>query len=202
MNNIRYVKQALPSTTDVSVILDSAWFINFQGNIFREFDGTVSLSQSEARNENAVALLDIIESNEACNDTDLGFPCCISAYCLFTQTNSAGVRYYPDDVPTFAIFGLYDIFLLAPSLAGVVQIQDERTAVGYAIDFLRVVGEYGGDMNGTLAFTEPQTDFFSYYVTQCFQHIHFATSSLWGAEGASVFGRSSVELDRELASFT
>ena len=56
-------------------------------------------------------------------------------------------------------------------------------------------------MNSTVAYAEPQSSFFSYYVTQCFQRIYFATSSLWGADGASVFGSSTVEVEEELASF-
>ena len=201
LNHAKYVRGLLPSV-DMRVIFDSSWFINFQGNILREFDGVTTQAESEVQRQNREALLNIIGNNEACANTDLGFPCCTAAYCILTETNSAGERYYPDDVPTFGIFGLYDIFLLAPSLAGVATVENQRNAVGFAIDFLRTVGEYGGEMNGTVALVEPQSSFFSYYVTQCFQHIHFATSSLWGAEGSSVFGSSSVELERELASFT
>ena len=201
LNHAKYVRDLLPSA-DMRVISDSAWFINFQGGIYRELDGVTSQAESETQRQNMFTLLNIIQSNEACSDMALGFPCCVAAYCIFTQTNSAGERYYPSDVPTFGIFGLYDIFFLAPSLAGVAEVERERNAVGFAIDFLRIVGEYGGDMNSTLAYAQPQASFFSYYVTQCFQHVHFATSSLWGAEGASVFGSSSVELEREQASFT
>ena len=75
-------------------------------------------------------------------------------------------------------------------------------SLGYAIDFLRTVGEYGGTMNNTIAETESQADHFSFYVTQCFQHIYLATSSLWGPAGASVFGDSSVKLESDLGLFT
>ena len=40
----------------------------------------------------------------------------------------------------------------------------------------------------------------SYYVTQCFQHIYFATSTLWG-EG-NIFGTDPVNLGIELLSFS
>ena len=44
--------------------------------------------------------------------------------------------------------------------------------------------------------------FLSSYVTQCFQHIYFATSTLWGADGGgSVFGSDSLEFTRGMASF-
>ena len=201
LNHAKYVRGLLPSA-DMRVIFDSSWFINFQDIINRELDNATSGTETESQRQNADALLNIIQSSDICRDADLGFPCCGAAHCILTETNSAGERHYPDDVPTFGIFGLYDVFLLAPALAGVATVEREGNVVGFAIDFLRLVGEYGGDMNRTVALVEPQADFFSYYVTQCFQHIHFATSSLWGAEGSSVFGSSNVELERELASFT
>ena len=170
LNHAKYVRDLVPSA-EMRVIFDSAWFINFQGNIYRVFDGVASQAESETKQQNMVSLLNIIGSNEACANTDLGFPCCTAAYCIFTETNSAGEQYYPSDVPTFSIFGLYDTFLLAPSLAGLATVEIDR-----------VVSEYGGEMNSTIANTEPQASFFSNYVTQCFQHIYLVTSSL-GSRG-------------------
>ena len=203
LNNAKWLQSELQSVSsaELTVIFDSAWFINFQGNIYREFDGTISRAESEVQGQNIQTLLSVLESDEACSDVRLGFPCCISPYCLLTQTNAAGESFYPK-VPTFGIFSLYDIYLLAPSLAGLETIQNqEEMSIGYGIDFLLTVGEYGGEMNKTVMFAETQTDFFSYYATQCSQHVYLATSSLWGLPGASVFGRSSVELQRNLASF-
>lgn len=100
LNHAKYVRDLLPSA-EMRVIFDSTWFINFQGDIFREFGGFAAQAESESQSQNRDAILNIIGNNEACSDTSLGFPCCTAAYCLFTQTNSAGERYYPDDVPTF-----------------------------------------------------------------------------------------------------
>ena len=203
LNNAKWLHSELQSVSsaEFSVIFDSAWFINFQGNIYRELDGTISRIESEAQRQNILTLLSILESNEACRDVQLGFPCCSSPFCLLTQTNDAGESYYPK-VPTFGIFSLYDVYLLAPSLNGLETIQNkEEISIGYGIDFLLTVGQYGGEINNTVVLTETQTPFFSYYATQCFQHVYLATSTLWGLPGASVFGRSSVELERDLASF-
>ena len=46
-----------------------------------------------------------------------------------------------------------------------------------------------------------QTQFLSYYVTQCFQHIYLATSTLWGADGQSVFGSNFIELTGGITTF-
>ena len=53
-------------------------------SIYRIFDGTASRTESREQRENNHRLLGILESNEACSDTSLGFPCCISAHCMFT----------------------------------------------------------------------------------------------------------------------
>ena len=203
LNNAKWLQSELQSvgSAELIVILDSAWFINFQGNIYREFDGTVNRAESEAQRQNVLTLLSILGGDEACSDVRLGYPCCFSPHCLLTQRNAADERYYPE-VSTFAILSLYDVYLLAPSLAGLETFQNqEEISIGYGIDFLLTVGEYGGQMNTTVMSTGIQRRFFSYYATQCFQHVYLATSTLWGEPGSSVFGTSSVELERDLASF-
>ena len=77
-----------------------------------------------------------------------------------TQQNSDGeLQHYPKDTPTFALFSIYDIYLLAPALNRVVSIEsaqestntgDGSAGIGIVLDFLRVAGEYGGVMNNTL----------------------------------------------------
>ena len=49
--------------------------------------------------------------------------------------------------------------------------------------------------------TYMQTSFLSYYVTQCFQHIYLATSTLWGADGHSIFGTDTVQFTRGTSFF-
>ena len=69
------------------------------------------------------------------------------------------LQYYPEDTPTFALFSIYDIYLLAPGLAGVASLEsaqetantgDGNGGVSVLLDVLRVIGEYGGAMNNTL----------------------------------------------------
>ena len=204
LNNAKWLQSELQSvgSAELVVIFDSAWFINFQGSIYQIFDGTSSRTESEAQRHSIPTLLSVLESNEACADVRLGLPCCSSPFCLFTQTNAAGERYYPE-VPTFGIFSLYDAYLLAPSLAGLETVPNSgEISVGYGIDFLLTVGEYGGEMNNTVALIDSKTTFFSYYATQCLQHVYLATSTLWGLPGASAFGRATIELERDSGSFT
>ena len=199
INHASWTREQLPSTVKLRVIFDSSWFINFQGSIYTIFDGTQSQTESDESSANAATLLSIIESHNACADVHLGYPCCVSAHCVLPDP-----RYYPqENVSTFGLISLYDVFLLAPAVSGLSSIEDnDVNTLGYAIDFLRTVGEYGGAMNNTIAETGSQADHLSFYVTQCTQHIYLATSSLWGEAGASVFGDSSVELESDLGLFT
>jgi hypothetical protein len=71
---------------------------------------------------------------------------------------------------------------------------------GYALDFLRTIAEYGNEMNSSITELErmEELNFFSYYVTGCFQHIYLATSTLWGEEGRSLFGQGLVEFGSDV----
>jgi hypothetical protein len=66
------------------------------------------------------------------------------------------LQYYPEDTPTFALFSIYDIYLLAPGLARISRLETAQEMAsngdgnGVVLDVLRIVGEYGGLMNGTL----------------------------------------------------
>ena len=158
INHAKWTRETLNSSTELKVFFDSAWFIDFQDGIEMVFNGEVTSSTSTDNNRR---LLDILSSNSACNDTDrLGYPCCISAHCVMTQRNSDGeLQYYPKDTPTFALFSIYDIYLLAPGLAGVASLEsaqetantgDGNGGVNVLLDVLRVIGEYSGAMNNTL----------------------------------------------------
>ena len=161
MNHAKWVQSQILSTTHLLIVLDSSWFINFQENIYRIFDGTLNSAQSYAFSSipgnDSRRLLEVISSNPACSDLIFGYPCCISAHCIMTRRNETGqLAYYPESGQrTFAIFSLYDIFLLAPALAGqesfATSSEDSSDAnlIGLLINFLRTVGEYGGEMNST-----------------------------------------------------
>ena len=138
LNNAKWLQSELQcvGSAELVVIFDSAWFIDFRGSIYQMFDGTVNHAETEAHMQD-----NHIKGNEACTDVRLGFPCYFSPFCLFTQANEAGERYYPA-VPTFGIFSLYDVYLLATSLTGLETIPNSD--VGY--DALLTTGAYGGEM--------------------------------------------------------
>ena len=158
VNHAKWTREILNSSTELKVLFDSAWFIDFQDGIEAVFNGVTKSSSSTSNSER---LLDVLKSNTACSDTDrLGYPCCISAHCIMTQRNSDGeLQYYPEDTPTIALFSIYDIYLMTPGLESVANLEsvqetsntgDGNGGVGIVLDFLRVIGEYGGTMNSTL----------------------------------------------------
>ena len=161
-NHAKWTRETLNSSTKLMVFTDSAWFINFQNGIQEIFNGVSSSQRSSSSNNER--LLQLLMSNSACNDTDrLGYPCCISAHCVMTERNSdGGLQYYPEDTPTLALFSIYDIYLLAPGLARVASLESAQDmannadSTGVVLDVLRIIGEYGGLMNGTLDLVTPQ----------------------------------------------
>lgn len=163
INHAQWVRDQLLPETRLLILLDSSWFINFQDSIYRIFDGTMNSMQSLSSTDTK-RLLRIISSNPSCSDLSLGYPCCISAHCIMTRYNSTGqLAYYPTNQRTFAILSLYDLFLLAPALAGQDNFvssssdspdgndEDDDNLTGSLINFLRVIGEYGGEMNATVS---------------------------------------------------
>lgn len=168
LNHAKWVRDQILPAARLLVLLDSSWFINFQESIYRIFDGTSSPSQS---NNDAERLLAIISSNPACADLTFGYPCCISAHCILTRKDETDhLAYYPLNQRTFSIFSLYDVFLLAPALAGQDSFAtesedspdgndgDDLNPVGQLISFIRIVGEYGGEMNTTASMVYNQVN--------------------------------------------
>ena len=147
------------------MILDSAWFINFYDNINKRFT------------EETFNLLGLTD-HAYCNDTSHGFPCCLSVACMLTH------EHYPR-LPTFAIISIYDLYFLSEALVDVAK--QEKF-----FDIIRIVAEYGGEMNHSLTLTSEVTQGLSYFATSCFQHIYLATSTLWGDTG-SIYGNALVD---------
>ena len=165
INNVKWTRETLNSNTQLMVLFDSSWFVNFQGGIIQVFYGRASDIP------NSQSLLAILATqNAACCDIDrFGYPCCVSAQCILTELNSAGeLEYYPRSTPTFALFSIYDIYLLTPALETVADINSVQSSVntgdgnaglGVVLDFLRVAGEYGGTMNYTLDVVTAQVSY-------------------------------------------
>lgn len=202
MNHASWLKEHLSKNTSLRLITDSSFFINFNDDIQREFNAAVSsplqpntINQSSSTATMQDSLFSIIAWHEPCRTMHVNAPCCISLHCLL-----ATPQFYPKGVELFGIISLYDVFLLGASLRGLATLasQEEALKPGYALDFLRTVAEYGGAMNRTIVELESGVNFFSYYVTGCFQHIYLATSTLWGTAGQSLFGNGLVELNNNI----
>ena len=160
-----------------------------------------SQDASEAGSTLSDDLLSILHTHDACYDTSWGFPCCLSAQCLLSEKiTSTGKTYFPTDVPLFVVTSLYDIFILAPALSDVISKSSGQSDFSRLGNFLTTVGEFSGAMNSSMDDIEIRgVVSISLYVTQCFQHIYLATSSLWGK--GSLFGTSTVEFDPFIATF-
>ena len=198
LNSAKWVRDTFQNVS-LKVITDSSWFINFQDSINRE--SGVLVTNASLQN----SLFAVLNSNEACVDTRLGYPCCLSAECLLVERDrNTGESYFPQDVPVFALTSIYDIFLLANAISGLPAVNDAE--LGYAnlaIQFISTVGEYGGTMNASLIETAIAASRmgprFSYFTSQCFQHIYFVTSSLLQEGG--LFGPGNIEINQRVAVF-
>lgn len=206
VNNVKWIISKFQNNSvnaQVSVLADSAWFINFRGNIFRRFDGT---NQASKNNNNSTKrtderLLTLIESIPQCTSvTATGSPCCISLECVMSDE-----RYFPvGDVPVMIVFSLYDVFLLADAIAqmtppGTTDTSNDLPTVG--VQFIVTVAEYGGVMNSSIKNTASKIDGLSYIATQCFQHVYFSPSNLT-APGGILADNSDTEITGTLGSFS
>ena len=206
LNSAKWMRNQFPNVT-IKVIIDSSWFINFRDGIHKEF-GVVLGNKGTSINvtESCVgSLTALLRSNEACRDTRLGYPCCLSPHCVLVERSiTTREPYYPADVPLFVLTSVYDIFLLAHALAGLVTVDNSGvSSAGLALQFITTVGEYGGAMNASLlqtATVASQTDLrFSFFATQCFQHVYLATSTL--REDGGLLAPDNILINHEIATF-
>jgi hypothetical protein len=119
LNHAKWFKDHLSEhapLANLSVLLDSSWFINFKGDIQREFHTAVSSEPEEEE-----SLFDIISQQDSCDFLHMEAPCCISASCMLSRR-----EFYPSNVPVFAIVSLYDVFLLGANLRGLVTLATEE----------------------------------------------------------------------------
>ena len=197
LNSAKWVRDTFQNVS-LKVITDSSWFINFRGSLNQEFGATIESGQLLSNHLNGT-----LGSVEACNDTRPGFPCCLSAQCILTEKSIVtGEPYYPRDVPLFLLQSLYDLLLLTRSLSpfNPVVSADLYTTTSLGLQSLMTIGEYGGEMNNSLTATATATLFprlrLSYFVTQCFQHVYLATSTL--REDGGLLGSEVIELSSDI----
>ena len=201
VNNAQWIISKLENNTvnaNISILVDSSWFINFRGNIYRRFDGMEQESSSGVSGTDK-RLFDLIGSIPQCvTTTPTGSPCCISLDCVLSDE-----RYFPvGEIPVMIVFSLYDVFLLGDAIAQEIPPgESEGSQPSVGAQFVLTVAEYGGAMNTSIGETVPRIDGVSYVATQCLQHIYFATSTLWGPH--NLLGDSSSEqLNVSLGAFT
>ena len=147
-------------------------------------------------------LLKMFKSHESCMDTSRGFPCCLSAQCLLSGYNPVtNEPYFPRNVSLFVITSLYDAFILSRAISDVQVYSSDSDSIpiGLAVEYLTVVGEYGGVMHNSLVEVQESDIDLTFYASQCFQHIYFVTSSLWG-EGR-LFGSDPVQINSDIGAF-
>lgn len=164
LNNLEWIQGQLNVSTDLSLIIDSSWFIPF--NDYH----AINFSPEEA------TLYGI--EQPLCFDHSSGYPCCTSLVCLLTNDD-----YIQQQLPhTFFITSLYDIFTLEESLKDIVSLLDFTASAEISDqDFLRIFNSYGALMNSTLleTFSHPSNQNVSIFAPSCIQHVYLATSSLW-----------------------
>ena len=199
INHAKWLVNTLNEITRISIITDSAWFINFHDIINARFiENTMTLSKNTSY---MTDLLSLIQANPQCADTTYGSPCCISQACMLQVP-----EYFPvGRVPVLSLISLYDILVLADALVNTVPIggieeDDPTSQPSVGIDFLFAIAEYSGSMNTSIKSIYNSPSNFSYISTQCFQHVYFATSSLFDTNG--ILGKVSTEaLDVNLGNF-
>ena len=164
LNSVDWLKSRVPNAK-ISAIFDSGWFINFQESIaYRVSDEFYKVGKP---------------LSPACADFTFGYPCCLSAPCMITQ------GYYPTDIPTLFIHGMFDIYIIGEA----VQRFTDRIimAENGATDLLTMVEMYGGAMNQSLLVTNSPN--ISFFVLSCFQHTFFSMSSLRERGGVLHYSR-------------
>ncbi len=159
LNHMQWLQElmtSMNSRVSFSVIIDSGWFINFQ----------------ESLTSKVVEEFYIIGKplSPACADSTHGYPCCLSASCMLTR------GYYPSNVPTIFLFGMYDIYLIGDFVTNL----SKRVALAEngVANLFTAIDSYGGAMNQSLFTIESGSSNISYFVPACFQHTFFSMSSL------------------------
>ena len=182
VNHAQWLKDQLLPSTQLSVMSDSSWFVNFKDVIYLGFNGSLNSGRSSSNASCSSTLLDLISDIPQCSDISRGSPCCLSLSCMLQEE-----KYFPsEEVPTIVLTSLYDVFLLAYTINQTLPIGERmgRSSPSLGLQFLITVSEYGGVMNSTLRTTTSlaPNNSISYIATHCYQHIYLATSTLWNQD--------------------
>ena len=152
VNHVKWIKERLGNSVNVSLIIDSSWFVNFRGSILQNFLGTQSLATVQ---NDTNRLLQNYQKHKPCRDVTFGYPCCFTAHCVMTTRDSEGqLAYFSIDVTTFAISSRFGTYSLAPAAS---QLSSDNNIN----KLLATVRESGLQLETTLTLTSKQV----YYVT-------------------------------------
>ena len=157
LNHAQWVQGQLRHTTRIRLIIDSAWFINFE----------MVLSNMVS---NEVGQLYNISSTDipSCLDTTRGYPCCLSPVCHLMHSS------LPSELPSILfIFSQYDIYAL--------QFLFDTVEFAFT-DVLRLFNTYGSAMitNSNITFHRGN---FSFFIPSCAQHRYLVPSEFWSPGG-------------------
>ena len=157
LNHAQWVQGRL-NNTRVRLIIDSAWFINFE----MVLSNMVSNELGQLYNISATDIM-------SCLDTSRGYPCCLSPACHLTHSS------LPTELPSILfIFSQYDIYAL--------QFIFEDDFDFTFTNILRLFNAYGSAMT-TYANTTFHQGNFSFFIPSCAQHRFLVPSEFWGSDG-------------------
>ena len=160
LNHVRWaVHRVFPKTATVSILLDSAWFVDFYGQVGQ-------IVPEEMRERMAFS------KNHLCRKRDGPAPCCISASCLL---ESGHVR---ENIRVLVVNSRHDVFVLGRALTamaedGLFDKDDDAVKVRSA------VSEFGGIVNATLTRSLHARPTLSVVQVGCAQHVYTSVSTLW-----------------------
>ena len=154
LGHAQWVQRQLDNTK-VALIIDSAWFIDFD----QVLSNMVSSEVGELYN---ILNLDI----PSCHDISHNFPCCLSPACHLMHSS------LPAQLPDILfIFSRYDAYALQFILR-------DRNISLTSVNVLRLFNEYGSAMitNANITY---QRGNFSFFIPACSQHRYLIPSNLW-----------------------
>lgn len=157
LNHAQWVQGRL-NTARVRLIIDSAWFINFE----MVLSNMVSNELGQLYN---ISSTDIM----SCLDTRRGYPCCLSPACHLMHDS------LPDELPNILfIFSQYDIYTL--------QFIFRESFDFTFTNVLRLFNNYGSAMitNSNSTFHRGN---FSFFIPSCAQHRYLVPSEFWSKDG-------------------
>ena len=144
---------AMSSLNLVSVLVDSAWFVDFRSSISSRFGGS---------------LLTTASSLSPCQQQYGKTPCCTSLECMLER------QFFTKDVPVFVLQSSFDVYVLGEALKRQANQPDLTLKKAR-----RVVVLYRAHSNSSMTAVKQQFDRLSKLELGCSQHGYFAASSLW-----------------------